>query len=93
MRIPRFQFTLRQLLLAMSWTALEILAWIKKDDFKPASDQHINIALAIMMCQVVPFFTAIGVLMGQTWRWTVIGLVRFALLVLSAFIGVGLHGI
>jgi hypothetical protein len=80
------------MLLAISWAAFGIVAWIKKDDFKPASD-HISLALAIMMCQVVPFFAAIGALLGQTWRWTLVGLALFALYAALLLVAIHTYGV
>src|SRR4051794_38498622 len=64
--------------LAFLWIGLACVAWRLKDSFKPASDEHIAIAMAIAGCFIVPPLIAIGTLLGPVRLSALIGLACFA---------------
>lgn len=65
----------RRIVAAAAWLALSVVAWVKRDDFKPASDENVAVMAALLAAIVVPIFLAIGALLGRARAAGVIGIV------------------
>lgn len=67
----------KRFVLALSCALLSCVAYALKDSFKPASDQHIIIAVAIMAFIAIPPFIAVGALVGNALMGALFGGICF----------------
>lgn len=79
--------------LASALVAYGVLTWIFFDSFKPASDRHIEIAIALLASGTVPFVVAIGVLFGRPLLAAVIAVVLFLLWIGWCALAISMFGI
>jgi hypothetical protein len=79
--------TLRGALLATLWAGVCITAWIQ--EYKLDFDRSFLLSIALLAFRIIPAFACLGALTGRSWKMTQLGLLAWALVVLSMMLSPG----